>query len=40
MCVSTKFSRSLMLYTSYAGTDVNPTSEVSDYEMLGENPGK
>lgn len=40
MCVSTNFSRSLTLHTSYTGTAVNPTSEVSGYETLHENPGK
>lgn len=40
MCVSTNFSRSLTLYTSYTGTAVNPTLEVSSYETLDENSGK
>lgn len=40
MCVSTNFSRSLMLHASYAGTAVIPTLEVSGYETLDENSGK
>lgn len=40
MCVSTNYSRRLMLHTSYTGTAVNPTSEVSSYETLDEYSGK
>lgn len=40
MCVSTNSNRGLTLHTSYAGTAVNPTSEVSGYETLGRETGK